>query len=78
VNFNNLKDCNHPVKALLQASRVYYIKVIWEQDINTWEESTRINLDGPFHRSRLIVKEMVKRGYCRVVYISMRYSVYAD
>ena len=69
---------DHPVKALLQASRLCYIKVIWQLGINTWEESTRINLDGPFHLSRLIVKEMVKHGYCRIVSISMRYSVYAD
>ena len=55
--------CNHGLGSAHE-------KVIWEQDINTWEESMRINLDGPFHLSRLIVKEMVKRGYGRVVYTS--------
>jgi len=36
----------------------------------TWEETMRINLDGPFHLSRLILKSMVERRYGRVVYTS--------
>jgi len=55
--------CNHGLGSAHE-------RVIWEQDINTWEETMRINLDGPFYLSRLIVKDMVKHGYGRVVYTS--------
>jgi len=55
--------CNHGIGSAHE-------RVIWEQDIATWEETMRINLDGPFHLSRLIVKGMVEKGYGRVVYTS--------
>jgi len=45
-------------------------KVIWEQDPATWEETIRVNLDGPFHLSRLITAGMVERGYGRCVYVA--------
>jgi NAD(P)-dependent dehydrogenase (short-subunit alcohol dehydrogenase family) len=55
--------CNHGIGSAHE-------KVIWEQDPAVWEESMRINLDGPFHLSRLVVRGMVERGYGRVVYTS--------
>ena len=55
--------CNHGIGSAHE-------KVLWEQDPAVWEESMRINLDGPFHLSRLVVKGMVERGYGRVVYTS--------
>lgn len=55
--------CNHGIGSAHE-------KVIWEQDIATWEETMRINLDGPFYLSRLIMKSMVERRYGRVVYTS--------
>lgn len=55
--------CNHGLGSAHE-------RVIWEQDISTWDETMRINLDGPFHLSRLVVKSMVGRGYGRVVYTS--------
>jgi len=55
--------CNHGLGSAHE-------RVIWEQSIDTWDETMRINLDGPFHLSRLIVKDMVKHGYGRVVYTS--------
>ncbi len=55
--------CNHGIGSAHE-------KVIWEQDIQTWDETMRINLDGPFHLSRLVVKGMSERGYGRVVYTS--------
>ena len=45
-------------------------RVIWEQDSKVWEETMRINLDGPFHLSRLVTCGMVERGYGRLVYTS--------
>jgi NAD(P)-dependent dehydrogenase (short-subunit alcohol dehydrogenase family) len=35
-----------------------------------WEETLKINLDGPFHLSRLVTAGMVEQGYGRVVYTS--------
>jgi len=55
--------CNHGIGSAHE-------KVIWEQDIATWDETMRINLDGPFYLSRLIVRNMVERRYGRVVYTS--------
>ena len=53
--------CNHGIGSAHE-------RVIWEQDIEVWDETMRINLDGPFHLSRLIVGGMADRGYGRVVY----------
>ena len=55
--------CNHGIGSAHE-------KVIWEQDEKTWRETMRINLDGPYYLSRLIVKNMVGHGYGRVVYTS--------
>ena len=54
--------CNHGIGSAHE-------RVIWEQDPALWEQTIRINLDGPFHLSRLITADMVKQGYGRVVYI---------
>jgi NAD(P)-dependent dehydrogenase (short-subunit alcohol dehydrogenase family) len=45
-------------------------RVIWEQDPEVWRETMRINLDGPFELSRLVVGGMAERGYGRVAYTS--------
>ncbi len=55
--------CNHGIGSAHE-------KVIWQQDPATWEETIRINLDGPFYLSRLITAGMVERGYGRIVYTS--------
>lgn len=55
--------CNHGIGSAHE-------RVIWEQDVAAWDNTMRINLDGPFHLSRLIVKGMVERSYGRVVYTS--------
>jgi len=55
--------CNHGIGSAHE-------KVIWEQQTATWEETMRINLDGPFHLSRLLLKQMVGQRYGRVVYTS--------
>ena len=38
----------------------------------------RINLDGPFHLSRLVVRGMVERGYGRLVYTSSTAGLIAE
>jgi NAD(P)-dependent dehydrogenase (short-subunit alcohol dehydrogenase family) len=55
--------CNHGIGSAHE-------RVIWEQDPSLWAETLRINLDGPFHLSRRVVRGMVERGYGRCVYTS--------
>jgi NAD(P)-dependent dehydrogenase (short-subunit alcohol dehydrogenase family) len=55
--------CNHGIGSAHE-------RVIWEQDPALWEQTLRVNLDGPFHLSRLLTRGMVERGYGRVVYTS--------
>ena len=55
--------CNHGIGSAHE-------RVIWEQETSTWDETMKINLDGPFHLSRLITKSMVEQHYGRVVYTS--------
>jgi 3-hydroxybutyrate dehydrogenase len=45
-------------------------RLVWEQDPDTWRETMRINLDGPFELARLTVGGMCQRGYGRVVFTS--------
>jgi 3-oxoacyl-[acyl-carrier protein] reductase len=63
--------CNHGIGSAHE-------KVIWEQETSTWDETMRINLDGPFHLSRLILKSMVKHSYGRVVYTSSTAALVAE
>jgi NAD(P)-dependent dehydrogenase (short-subunit alcohol dehydrogenase family) len=53
--------CNHGLGSAHE-------KVLWEQTPEVWEQSMRINLDGPFHLSRLVMPEMITAGYGRLVY----------
>jgi len=55
--------CNHGIGSAHE-------RVIWEQDPEVWYQTMRINLDGPFHLSRLLLPGMVDGGYGRMVYTS--------
>lgn len=55
--------CNHGIGSARE-------RVVWEQDPQLWEQTLRVNLDGPFHLTRLITAGMVERGYGRCVYTS--------
>jgi len=55
--------CNHGLGSAHE-------KVLWEQTPQVWERSMRINLDAPFHLSRLVMPGMIARGYGRLVYTS--------
>jgi NAD(P)-dependent dehydrogenase (short-subunit alcohol dehydrogenase family) len=63
--------CNHGIGSAHE-------RVIWEQDPAIWAETMQVNLDGPFHLSRLILKGMVKRGYGRMVYTSSTAGLVAE
>ena len=55
--------CNHGIGSAHE-------RVIWEQDPKTWRETMRINLDGPYFLSQLVVKDMIEQGYGRLVFTS--------
>ncbi len=63
--------CNHGIGSARE-------RVIWEQDTELWDETMRVNLDGPFHLSRLILKGMVERRYGRAVYTSSTAGEHAE
>jgi NAD(P)-dependent dehydrogenase (short-subunit alcohol dehydrogenase family) len=63
--------CNHGIGSALE-------RVPWEQDTALWDETMRINLDGPFHLSRLVLKGMVDRRYGRLVYTSSTAGLAAE
>lgn len=63
--------CNHGIGSAHE-------RVIWEQDPELWAETMRINLDGPFFLSRLIVGRMVEQKYGRVVFTSSTAGLIAE
>lgn len=63
--------CNHGLGSAHE-------KVIWKQDPDLWRETMRINLDGPFYLSRLIVGRMVEQRYGRVVFTSSTAGLVAE
>ena len=55
--------CNHGIGSADE-------RVVWEQEPARWSESLRVNLDGPFHLSRLVLPGMVARRGGRLVFTS--------
>jgi NAD(P)-dependent dehydrogenase (short-subunit alcohol dehydrogenase family) len=63
--------CNHGIGSAAE-------RVVWEQDAELWRETLRVNLDGPFYLSRLVLDGMVERGYGRLVYTSSTAGLAAE
>jgi len=63
--------CNHGIGSAHE-------RVVWEQDPDTWSETIRVNLDAPFHLSRLILSRMAELRYGRVVYTSSTAGLVAE
>jgi NAD(P)-dependent dehydrogenase (short-subunit alcohol dehydrogenase family) len=63
--------CNHGLGSAHE-------KVLWEQTPEVWEQSMRINLDAPFHLTRLLMPGMVARAYGRLVYTSSTAGLVAE
>ncbi len=63
--------CNHGIGSAHE-------RLVWEQDPDIWDETMRINLDGPFHLSRLVLPSMVERRYGRLVYTSSTSGLVAE
>ena len=55
--------CNHGIGSAHE-------QVVWEQDPDVWAQTMRVNLDGPFHLSRLVLPGMVERRAGRLVFTS--------
>ena len=63
--------CNHGIGSAHE-------RVVWEQDPDIWNETMRINLDGPFHLSRLVLPKMIECRYGRIVYTSSTAGLVAE
>ena len=63
--------CNHGMGSAEE-------KVVWEQRPELWNEAMRVNLDGPFHLSRLALQGMVEREFGRIVYTSSTAGIVAE
>ena len=63
--------CNHGIGSAHE-------RVVWEQEPDIWNETMRVNLDGPFHLSRLVLQGMVERQYGRIVYTSSTAGLVAE
>jgi len=63
--------CNHGIGSAHE-------RVVWEQEPADWDETMRINLDGPFHLSRLVLPGMIERRYGRIVYTGSTASLVAE
>jgi len=63
--------CNHGLGSAHE-------RIVWEQETDVWSESMRVNLDGPFHLSKLVLKGMTERRYGRIVYTSSTAALAAE
>jgi 3-hydroxybutyrate dehydrogenase len=63
--------CNHGIGSAHE-------RVVWEQDPDVWDETMRINLEGPFHLSRLVLPGMIEGRYGRLVYTSSTAGLVAE
>ena len=63
--------CNHGIGSAHE-------QVVWEQQQDVWSETMRVNLDGPFHLSRLVLQGMIERQFGRIVYTSSTAGLIAE
>lgn len=48
----------------------YDERPIWDQTVSTWRDTLAVNLDAPFHLTRMVAGDMVRGGWGRIVMIS--------
>lgn len=63
--------CNHGIGSAHE-------RVLWEQKPEDWEQTMRVNLDGPFHLCRLLLEGMTARNYGRCVFTSSTAGLVAE
>ena len=71
LGYIDILVCNHGIGSAHE-------KVLWEQSLEDWAQTLRINLDGPFYLSRLVMKRMIARNYGRIVYTSSTAGLVAE
>jgi 3-hydroxybutyrate dehydrogenase len=61
-----------PISILVNNAGVgaYHERPIWEQTAEVWRESLAVNLDAPFHLTRLAAPDMMAAGWGRIVMVS--------
>ncbi len=55
--------CNHGLGSAHE-------RLLWETTPDSWRDTMRINLDGPFYLTRALMRGMAERRYGRIVYTS--------
>jgi len=63
--------CNHGIGSAHE-------QVVWKQQPEVWSETMRLNLDGPFYLSRLVLQGMIERRFGRIVYTSSTAGLVAE
>ncbi len=63
--------CNHGIGSAHE-------HVVWEQQADVWSETMRINLDGPFYLSKLVMQSMIERRFGRIVFTSSTAGMIAE
>jgi NAD(P)-dependent dehydrogenase (short-subunit alcohol dehydrogenase family) len=48
----------------------YHEKAVWEQEPEVWRQTMAVNLDGPFHLTRLASRDMIEERWGRIVMVS--------
>jgi 3-hydroxybutyrate dehydrogenase len=61
-----------PISILVNNAGIgsYHERPIWEQEPEVWRESMTVNLDGPFHLTRLAARDMIEQRWGRIVMVS--------
>ena len=63
--------CNHGIGSAHE-------QVVWKQKTEVWQETMRVNLDAPFHLTRLVLPGMIQRTFGRIVYTSSTAGLIAE
>jgi NAD(P)-dependent dehydrogenase (short-subunit alcohol dehydrogenase family) len=61
-----------PVEILVNNAGVgsYRERPIWEQEPEVWRETMAVNLEAPFHLTRLVTRDMIDQKWGRIVMVS--------
>jgi NAD(P)-dependent dehydrogenase (short-subunit alcohol dehydrogenase family) len=61
-----------PISILVNNAGIgsYHERPIWEQRAEVWRETMAVNLDGPFHLTRMAAPDMIAAEWGRIVMVS--------
>ena len=69
--------CNHGMGSALEEP-IHKHTETGVGPVNTWKESMKTNLEGPYHLTRHVIPGMAQRGYGRCVYTSSTAAIEAE